>query len=482
MKSTLRILLLSAAVALPSLAAADSVNETNAKAIEARLLSLMAKDLADTGALSVRAASDRYEVLFDLRKALEKNIMPWTLKDANSILHSLRSVGEGLWEYSGQGEIRYASDVAAANRSGSVTLNIGSFENKGTFDESLRFIRSGELKLGDLMYSSRAAQDSLRIAVKDYSLKLGVAEEKPGLGNISMDAAAHDISETFGTFPNPETKLLGKALTGRYHFEGVDFQGIARIAEFWNGSAKGKKLDTLSDAERAALSAIVAEHAPFIKRLGENTSVAGVSVMSANTAVKIENFSYQWAVKDIGGDATVALGAKATNITVDTQALPPVLKKALPREIGIGLRYSGFKLSAMWEALADPKLAREALAANDFYTKRILPDGRIIANFDNTYVRSDYYDFALSGDMQVPLKNPGKPEKADLKLVARDFDKTIKFLQDLAKEDPRLSQASFTAMVMKGFGKIQADGSVLWHLEGDANGTMKVNGQPLPAR
>ena len=162
--------------------------------------------------------------------------------------------------------------------------------------------------------------------------------------------------------------------------------------------------------------------------------------------------------------------------------MPPAFKKALPREIGLGLRYSGFKLSAMWEALSDPKLAGEALAENDFYTNRILPDKKITASFDNTYVRSDYYDFTLSGEMLVPLKDPGKPEKADLKLVARDFDKTIKFLQDLSKEDPQLSAASFTALVMKGFGKMQADGSVLWHLETDASGKMTVNGQPLPMK
>src|SRR5690606_15645188 len=88
MKSTIRILLLSASLIFPSLAAADSVSEVNAKAVETRLLSVMTKDLADAGALSVKAAGDQYEVLFDLRKALEKTIAPWTVKEANAILHT----------------------------------------------------------------------------------------------------------------------------------------------------------------------------------------------------------------------------------------------------------------------------------------------------------------------------------------------------------------------------------------------------------
>lgn len=482
MTSTARMLLLSAAVAVPSMAAAQTVTEADAKAIESALLSLIAKDVADTGALSVKASGDRYEVLFDLRKAIEKNIAPWTLKDANSIVHSLHSVGKGLWDYAGQGEIRYASEFAAANQSASIALKIGSYENKGTFDESLKFIRKGAFKLGDVAYDTRAAGNSLKIAVKDYALTIAVDEKQPGLGDISADSAAHELSETLGAFPNPETRLAGAALNGRYLFENVDFAGIARLAEFWKGSAKGKTLDTLNETERAAFAEIIARHAPFISRLGENTSIDGVSVTSAGATVKIGNLSYRWAVDGLAKDAVFAFGAKATSITVDAEAVPPVFRKALPREAGFGLRYSGFKLSAMWEALADPKLAGQALTAKDFYTNRILPGEKMTASFDNTYVRSDYYDFTLSGDMVVPVKNPNKPERADLKLIAHDFDKTIKFLQDLSKEDPQMSAASFTALAMKGFGKVQADGSVLWHFEVGADGKMTVNGQPLPTR
>jgi hypothetical protein len=480
MKSTIRILLLSTFLAFPSLAVAEGVSETNARAVEAKLLSLMAKDLADAGALSVKAAGDRYDVLFDLRKALEKTIEPWTVKEANSILHALRPVSTGRWEYSGQGEIRLSTDLAAANRSSSVTLNIGSFENKGIFDENLRFIRNGEFTSNELKFGTRSGQDSLRIAARDYRVKLAFAEEKTGLGDISTDVAAHEISETFGTFPNPETRLEGETLAGRFLFEDVDFNGIARLVDFWGGSAKGKTIDALSDAERAALSDIIATHAPFVRRLGENTSVDGASLRWAGNALKIQNLSYRWAIDDLGGDAAVDVGAKVTNLSLDADALPPALKKALPKEAALGLRYSGFKLSAMWQALADPKMVRESLTTKDYYTKRILPEGVITASFDGTYVRSEHYDVTLSGGMALPLDNPGKPEKVDLKVTARDFDKTIRFLQDLSKENPQFSQMSFTAMAIKGFGKVQADGSVLWHIKTDAQGALTVNGQPLP--
>ena len=174
------------------------------------------------------------------------------------------------------------------------------------------------------------------------------------------------------------------------------------------------------------------------------------------------------------------IGAKLTNLTVDSDALPAALKKALPKEASLGLRYSGFKLSAMWEALADPKIVVQSLRTKDYYTKRILPDGLVKASFDDTYLRADHYDFTLSGWMELPLDNPGKPEHANLTVIARDFDRTTKFLQDLSREYPRFNQVSFTAMLMKGLGKAQADGSTLWHIEIDAAGSLKVNGQPMP--
>lgn len=480
MKSTIRILLLSASFAFPSLGVAEDVSATEAKAVEAKLRALMAEGLADTGALSVRAAGDRYDVLFDLRKALEKTIAPWTVKEATSIMHVLRPVAGRIWEYSGRGEIRLSTEVAAASRSSSVTLNIGSFENKGTFDESLRFLREGEFKSSELSFGMRSAQDSLRIAARDYGVRLAFTEEKAGLGDMSTDIAAHDISQTFGTFPNPETRLEGRALTGRFLFEDVDFKGIGRLVDFWGGSAKGKTIEALTDAEHAALSDIIASHAPFIKRMGENTSVDDASIRWAGNALKADNLSYHWAVDDLGGDAAVGLGAKVTNPVIEAAAAPAALKKALPKEAALGLRYSGFKLSAMWQALADPKMVRESLTTKDYYTKRILPDGRIRASFDGTYIRSDHYDFTLAGDMALPLDNPGKPEEVDLKLTAREFDKTIKFLQDLSREDPQFGRMSFAAMAMKGLGRAQADGSMLWHIETDANGALEVNGQPLP--
>jgi len=480
MKSSFSVLLLSAAFACPSLAAAQSVSEADAKAIEGRFLTVLGKDLADTGALAVRAVGDRYEVTFDIRKALEKNIAPWTVKAANSILHSLRPAATGFWDYSGRGEIHLATELAAANRSSSVTLNIGSFENKGVFDQALRFVRNGEFKSGDLAFVMRSAQDSLKIAAKDYSFKIGFTEEKPGLGDISTDVAAHEISETFGTFPNPETKLAGGTLTGHFLFEDVDFNGIGKLVDFWSGSAKGKSIDTMTDAERTALSEIVRDHAPFIKQLGESTSVDGVSVTWGGNAVKIENLAYRWAVEDIGGDAAAVMGVRVKNPTVDVSALPASLKKMLPHDAGLGLRYSGIKLSAMWEALADPKMARQALETKDFYTRKIFPNGRVRVDFDDTYFRSDYYDISVSGGMDVPLDNPRKPDRADVLVTARDFDKTIKSLQDLSREDPIFNQVSISAMMMKGFGKVQADGSMLWRIEADASGSVTVNGQPMP--
>lgn len=207
-----------------------------------------------------------------------------------------------------------------------------------------------------------------------------------------------------------------------------------------------------------------------------------MSVTWAGNAVRIDNLSYHWAIEDIGGDAAVVLGGRLEHPAVDAAAVPVSLKKALPREAGLGIRYSGFKLSAMWEALSDPQMTRQALTTKDFHTDRILPEGKVRMDFDDTYFRSEHYDVTISGGMDMPVKDGGRPYSADISVTAKNFDKTIKFLQDLAREDPGFGQISFTAMMMKGLGKAQPDGSVTWHVESDASGKVKVNGQPMPGR
>lgn len=61
-------------------------------------------------------------------------------------------------------------------------------------------------------------------------------------------------------------------------------------------------------------------------------------------------------------------------------------------------------------------------------------------------------------------------------VTARDFDKTIAYLQANAKQTPELGQTAFFLLMAKGFAQTQEDDQLLWHVETDRTGQIKVNG------
>ena len=67
----------------------------------------------------------------------------------------------------------------------------------------------------------------------------------------------------------------------------------------------------------------------------------------------------------------------------------------------------------------------------------------------------------------------------DVTIKAKDLDKTIKYLQDNAQKVPEFGQASFMVLMMKGFGKADADGTTVWNVKLDETGKVTINGQEM---
>jgi hypothetical protein len=66
-------------------------------------------------------------------------------------------------------------------------------------------------------------------------------------------------------------------------------------------------------------------------------------------------------------------------------------------------------------------------------------------------------------------------------ILARDYDKTIAFIQNAAKTDAELNQVSFVMMMAKGFAKTDPDGRQRWDVSATDDGTFIVNGQVIKA-
>jgi hypothetical protein len=154
----------------------------------------------------------------------------------------------------------------------------------------------------------------------------------------------------------------------------------------------------------------------------------------------------------------------------------------MPDAVNLGVAVSNLNLEGVVNYMLDNSdfTKPEPLTPkqSDELGKIVLPDGKMHIEFSDVYAKSAVYDLSLAGKMEVRPDDSSKPE-VDVTITARDLDKTIKYLQDNAEKVPEFGQASFMVLMMKGFGKTEADGSVVWNVKMDAAGKVTINGQAM---
>ena len=461
---------------MPPASFAAEISEPEAKQIEGAISSSLPAAMRKAGVVTVAPSTDHFNVTLDLAGMLAKGVAPWAVKEVTPIVHALTSGADGLWDFSTEGSFRLATELLAANRTSAFQLSIGELKDKGKFDPRIPFLREADVSLKDVTTTMRSSQDTIKAGIKDFSARIRSTDVKAGVVDIVSDYSGSGLSQTFGTFPNPEVKISGEKLEGRQTAKSFDIAGIAKLIAFWRAEGRPQTIKSLKPEELKELAAIVGMHKPFVDRFGEQTTVSGVKIASSGKAFTVEKLAYDWALEDIAKDGAFVFGATASNPSVTPGFWPAGLEKALPREIAVHARYFGFKIGPMWEALSNPD---PAAPVPDF-RKIMLPDERVTMQFSNTYARSDVYDVSLEGSIFMrPGRNDDQSE-ADLTITAKDFDNTVKFLQDNAKIAPVFGQASFFALMAKGLGKPQPDGSIVWNVKVDSMGKITINGQPLP--
>jgi hypothetical protein len=106
-----------------------------------------------------------------------------------------------------------------------------------------------------------------------------------------------------------------------------------------------------------------------------------------------------------------------------------------------------------------------------------LVEGRdFVVAFPKIAAVSSVYDADISGEIRGDPKTK-KEYSMKASIVARDFDKTIAAVQELAKTSPDLNQVSFGLMMAKGFAKADPDGRQRWDIDIARNGAITINGQ-----
>jgi len=480
MRRSLPALLVLSVLVPPATSWAGPATDADAKAVEQAVRAHGPDGWSAPGLLRVSPDGEGFRLTFDTARALATGIEPWKIKEATPITIGLKKQADGLWSFDSSGDLRLATELLAGNRTNALSLTVGGRTVKGVFDPVLGLPRSADLNFVEAVVGLRAAQDSMRIAVKDFSMTSAVKDLPQSRSDVDADFAMKDLSVTSGTFPQPEVKLSAAVVDGTYRMAKLDLAGLSALIRFQQSLPGGKAPAPLSTADRDRLREIFKTHLPLVDEIGGSVMASGLLLTQGGKGFALERLDYRSHWEGMSDKAAFVIGAEIANATVTPDVWPKELGAALPSTAKLNLRLTGFDMGAMWKDAALVRSEQEtALLPRDHAEKLVFPDGKMTAEFDDSAAKSSFYDVTLSGRIQLSMGRTSLPV-GTLQITAKDFDKTVKYLQDNSKPVPIFGQAAFFALMAKGLGKAQPDGSLLWEIKFDESGKATVNGQPLP--
>lgn len=480
MNRTVHAVLAAYLLALSASAWAQAPGETQARKLEEAVRTYAPEWWSRPGLLSVKPDGDRYRLVLDTGKALAPRIVPWTVKEATPLAFNLAQQADGRWVFDTSGDLRLATEQLAANRSNALSLVVASKSLSGVFDPAIVFPRSAKVDMKDATLVMRSSQDSIKLAIEGLRLNSATKDLPEGFGDVDADFMANGLEATFGTFPNPEVKLSVAKVEGTYRLGNLDLAGVGAITRFWKVTAAGKDVSDLTPAERNELKEILRQHLPILGEIGGTLAATGLSMSQGGKAFTLEKLDYQSRWEGMADRATLVIGARLANAAVAPGVWPNGFEAVLPEAAVLDLRLSGFDMGALWKDAALVRTEKElALLPRDHSSKLAFPDGKVTLDVKEGSAQSSFYDLTISGQVRLSMTETSLPA-GTLRVTARDFDGTVKYLQDNTESVPVFGQASFFALMMKGLGKAQPDGSLLWDVTFDGSGKVAVNGQPLP--
>lgn len=481
MRRTLNAVLAAFLLLPPAAVSAQTASEATAKRVEEAIRTYGPDRWSQPGLLSVTPDGDGYRLVFDMARGIEARIAPWKVKEATPLEFRLNEQAAGRWAFDAGGGLRISTEYLAATRTNGFNLAIASKTIRGVFDPAVLFPRTMEIGLDDAVLTVRSAQESIRFAMKDYRLVSATKDLAEGMGDVDADFAAHDVSATFGAFPNPEIRLSAARIEGTYRLGQFDLAGVGALTRFWQVTAAGKDASKLTDAEREQLRAILARHAPFVDDISGSLVASDLSMSQAGKAFSVKKLDWHSRWEGMGGRVAMVVGARVENVAVDPGVWPKALEAILPDAAAFNIRSSGFDMAAMWKETAELRTPEEqARLPKDEFMKSLLPDGRMTMEITDSFIRSGFYDLSVSGRFHMIPDEKKEQVTGTLTVTARDLDATVRYLQENAQAVPLFGRAAFFALMMKGLGKAQPDGSIVWDVRFEESGKITVNGQPLP--
>jgi hypothetical protein len=473
-------LLLSTALATQSVQAAD-ISHQGAQELEQKFTAYLPETLAKAGLIKVRPGTADYELTFD-PAVLLKDVDPKTfsMSGLKPFLSLIRPMEDGLWHFSQSADLDVKGQFTAGTEKTDFTYKIDAMRSEGIVDPDLLYFKSADMSANGIVMTSTSTQQSVEARFGSMTSTMNADRATPETVDIRSNMAMNGFTETIIDPAKMKVDLSADSVTADVAFNGLTYRPLQDLIFFILDNVKKEKLLA---TEQVRLKSLVRANLPMFGNLLESIEVANLKVGTPTGTYGAETLRYTIDSNGLKDGAKVGFG-----ITVDKPSLPPGLvplafTSALPETVTTRISLENLNLASGITYFIDHANFDAAKPLTDEQSTEaariFLPGGTMTIKYDEVSARSTVYDFSLSGTTTVYPEQQGR-QNTDLTLYAKDFDKTISYLQQNAATVPEFGQAAFMLLMVKGFAKQAPDGRQMWNIVIDENKKVKINGQDLP--
>ncbi|HTO32728.1 MAG TPA: hypothetical protein VL202_16335 [Pararhizobium sp.] len=475
-------LLLSTALVTQSAQAAE-ITHQGAQEIEQNFTKYLPEKLAKSGLIKVRPGTTDYELTFD-PTVLLKDVDPkvFTISGLQPWLALIRPMDDGLWQFNQTADLDLKGQFTVGTETTDFSYKIDGMKADGTIDPDLLYFKSAKMSADKASMTSKSPLQSVEATFGALTSTLDAKRATPQTVDLRSNMVMNGFTETIIDPAKVKVDLSADNLTVDVAFNGLGYKPLQDLVFFVLDKMEKDKKELLA-TEQVELKALVRANLPMFETLLESIEVANLKVGTPTGTFGAETLRYTIDTNGLRDQAKVGFGITIDKPSVPPGVIPEAFVSALPETMNTRISLENINLASGITYFIDHADFNADKPLTDEQSTEVgrifLPGGAMTIRYDDVSARSSIYDFSLSGTTTV---YPDQPERqnTDITIYAKDFDKTVEYLQKNAATVPQFGQAAFMLLMVKGLAKEGPDGRQMWNIVVDETKKVKINGQDLP--
>jgi hypothetical protein len=477
--STLLIASASAAVAAATQDEADRIKS-----------SLQAYLGSEPGVVEVAPQGDDYMVTLDVMPYVRKINEPGISAQIDKTVLKVTPSGSGQWSVSQSGPFNFSWTIQGAI---STDAHIAQAEWQGMFDESLGGFTKSTYAISGFTLAQSVDDPRTKIKTTSATSLEGLTGTSTSTANPAGGIDVNGVVTVTGVTSAAKNQLPPDAAAA---MPSLDYNASLASGEY-TSVIKGLRSRQILDLvawlvahpskdlvvkDQAQLKEKLAAALPLWDNLDSNGSFQNVAVNTAMGTFGVAT----------GGSGVTMSGATKTGLfreafgfkglTIPPGIAPPWTDGLIPTNFNLDFSFSGFDLEAPAKLfLAQADFAKDPPVppeSNALFLPAFAPLNTFDLSLKDGEISAGIYAITYDGDLTIRLA--GLPTgKANIRM--RGLDDVLAKVQSAAATDPTAQQTMGGLVALKGFGKAEADGGLLWAIEMTPEGKALVNGIDVSA-